>query len=181
MILEQLGLVTVWLRTRDGNQVRGVDPKPASSNGLRTQRQRFPCTKAPRERQSPAFALVRGLWWACQDLNLGPHPYQPNAGNRCAVGRFPSSRPTVGAKGIGSIGVQICVLFGYADRAAIGVCWYSSPCASAFHLREIYGPDEGSHGRRHAAASARWHRYRPPGCWRRCCEVMEQACHAAAV
>src|SRR5215218_7220445 len=21
-----------------------------------------------------AFALVRALWWACQDLNLGPHP-----------------------------------------------------------------------------------------------------------
>jgi hypothetical protein len=25
--------------------------------------------------------------WACQDLNLGPHPYQLNAGNRCAKRR----------------------------------------------------------------------------------------------
>jgi hypothetical protein len=37
-------------------------------------------------------------WWACQDLNLGPHPYQQNAGNRCAEGRFPWSRSTVEAK-----------------------------------------------------------------------------------
>jgi hypothetical protein len=28
-----------------------------------------------------AFPLVIALWWACQDLNLGPHPYQQNAGN----------------------------------------------------------------------------------------------------
>src|SRR5918994_5972479 len=26
--------------------------------------------------ERPAFALVMALWWACQDLNLGPHPYQ---------------------------------------------------------------------------------------------------------
>jgi hypothetical protein len=30
--------------------------------------------------ERPALPLVRGLWWACQDLNLGPHPYQQNAG-----------------------------------------------------------------------------------------------------
>jgi hypothetical protein len=49
-------------------------------------------------------------WWACQDLNLGPHPYQLNAGNRCADRRFPRSRPTVGAEGIGSICLLVCVL-----------------------------------------------------------------------
>jgi hypothetical protein len=31
-------------------------------------------------------------------LNLGPHPYQLNAGNRCAYDRFRRSRPTVGAR-----------------------------------------------------------------------------------
>jgi hypothetical protein len=36
-------------------------------------------------------------WWACQDLNLGPHPYQLNAGNRCAHRRFCRSRVPVGA------------------------------------------------------------------------------------
>jgi len=32
--------------------------------------------------------------WACQDLNLGPHPYQLTAGNRCADGRSCRSRAT---------------------------------------------------------------------------------------
>jgi hypothetical protein len=83
------------------------------------------------------------VWWAWLDLNQRPHPYQLNAGNRCADRPLRRSRSTVRAQGIGSIGVQVCVLSGYADRAAIGACWYSSPCASALHLREIYGPDEG--------------------------------------
>ena len=48
-------------------------------------------------------------WWACQDLNLGPHPYQLNAGNRCADRPFPRSRPTVGAQGMRSIRPLVCV------------------------------------------------------------------------
>jgi hypothetical protein len=45
-------------------------------------------------------------WWACQDLNLGPHPYQQNAGNRCAKSRSRRLRSTVGAKVMCSRGVQ---------------------------------------------------------------------------
>jgi hypothetical protein len=37
----------------------------------------------------------RGQWWACQDLNLGPHPYQQSRAHRCADRRFPRSLPTV--------------------------------------------------------------------------------------
>jgi hypothetical protein len=37
-------------------------------------------------------------WWACQDLNLGPHPYQQSAGNRCADGCFRRSHSPVGAE-----------------------------------------------------------------------------------
>ena len=37
-------------------------------------------------------------WWACQDLNLGPHPYQQNAGNRCAKRRSRRSHSTVGVE-----------------------------------------------------------------------------------
>jgi hypothetical protein len=33
----------------------------------------------PEREGGPAFALVMALWWACQDLNLGPHPYQGSA------------------------------------------------------------------------------------------------------
>jgi len=91
------------------------------------------------------------------------------------------SQSTVRAQGIGSIGVEVCVLSGYADRAAIGACWYSSPCASALHLRDIYGPDEGVSWPPTRCRVSRRHRYRPPGRWRRCCEAMEQACHAVAV
>src|SRR6266536_2363480 len=36
--------------------------------------------------------------WACEDLNLGPLPYQQYAGNRRSEGRFCRSRATVGAK-----------------------------------------------------------------------------------
>jgi hypothetical protein len=56
-------------------------------------------------------------WWACQDLNLGPHPYQLNAGNRCADRRSRRSRPTVDAKGMRSIGALVCVLFIASQRA----------------------------------------------------------------
>ena len=49
-------------------------------------------------------------WWACQDLNLGPHPYQQNAGNRCARGHSRRSRPTVEAEVMCSRGVQLCAL-----------------------------------------------------------------------
>jgi hypothetical protein len=34
-------------------------------------------------------------WWACQDLNLGPHPYQQSSAYRYATLRFRRSPPTV--------------------------------------------------------------------------------------
>jgi hypothetical protein len=46
------------------------------------------------------------VWWACEDLNLGPLPYQLTVGNRCAQGRFRSWHPTIEAKVKWSIGVQ---------------------------------------------------------------------------
>jgi hypothetical protein len=47
------------------------------------------------------------VWWACQDLNLGPHPYQQNAGNRCAKRRSRRSRSTVGPEVMCSHRVQL--------------------------------------------------------------------------
>src|SRR5918993_3221688 len=64
-------------------------------------------------------------WWAGQDLNLGPHPYQLNAGNRCADRRSRRSRPTVGAKGMRSIGAQVCVLAMLPDPVRKGLIVYS--------------------------------------------------------
>jgi hypothetical protein len=42
--------------------------------------------------------------------NRRPHPYHGSTGNRCAEPRFPRSRPTVGAKVIGSRWAKLCVL-----------------------------------------------------------------------
>jgi hypothetical protein len=41
-------------------------------------------------------------WWACQDLNLGPHPYQVSRAKRCADRRFPRSPPSVRGEGMRS-------------------------------------------------------------------------------
>src|SRR5215207_4829095 len=50
------------------------------------------------------------LWWACQDLNLGPHPYQQSTGNRCADWRFRRSRATVGVEVKCSNSLQLSAL-----------------------------------------------------------------------
>jgi hypothetical protein len=41
-------------------------------------------------------------WWACQDLNLGPHPYQVSRAQRCADRRFPRSLASVRGEGMRS-------------------------------------------------------------------------------
>ena len=63
-----------------------------------------------------AFPLVTAGKWAWEDLNLRPHPYQLNAGNRCANRPFPRSRPTVRAKGMRSISSLVCVQFRTPER-----------------------------------------------------------------
>jgi hypothetical protein len=68
-------------------------------------------------------------WWACQDLNLGPHPYQLNAGNRCANRRSRRSRPTVDANVMRSIGVQVCVLPSHIPNPPS-----VNPCSQVTHI-----------------------------------------------
>jgi hypothetical protein len=41
------------------------------------------------------------VWWACQDLNLGPHPYQGSTAERRASQHFARSRGSVSAVGMG--------------------------------------------------------------------------------
>jgi hypothetical protein len=45
---------------------------------------------------------LRRWWWACQDLNLGPHPHQVSRAQRCADRRFPRSLATVRGQGMRS-------------------------------------------------------------------------------
>src|SRR4029453_14066353 len=70
-----------------------------------------------------------GSVWAWEDLNLRPHPYQLNAGNRCAEARLPWLLSTVGRQGIRSIGALVCVQPPWRLHALAGGLtrrWY--PC-----------------------------------------------------
>jgi hypothetical protein len=49
---------------------------------------------------SRAHELGNG-WWACQDLNLGPHPYQGSTAERRASRPFRSSRWSMNGTGMG--------------------------------------------------------------------------------
>jgi hypothetical protein len=69
--------------------------------------------------REPAFPPVRAMWWACQDLNLGPHPYQQSTGNRCAAVRFPRLCSTVGAEVKCSNDLQLSALPTRRNRADI--------------------------------------------------------------
>jgi hypothetical protein len=53
---------------------------------------------------------LRPVRWACQDLNQRPHPYQQNAGNRCAKHRSRRSHSTGEAEVVCSRRVQLCAL-----------------------------------------------------------------------
>jgi hypothetical protein len=63
----------------------------------------------PKRRRTALPQLNPRVSWAWLDLNQRPHPYQLNAGNRCAHRPFPRSRPTVRAKGMSSIRPLVCV------------------------------------------------------------------------
>jgi hypothetical protein len=68
------------------------------------------CCQSAASSRRKGSGLRRLCWWACQDLNLGPHPYQQNAGNRCAKRRSRRSRSTVQAEVMCSHRVQLCAL-----------------------------------------------------------------------
>jgi hypothetical protein len=94
----QTGGAQAWSNTsmtRNGNQVSVLDPVHAHPVDTGNADWRF---------------CWSGSVWACQDLNLGPHPHQLNAGNRCADRPFRRSRSTVGAKVMRSTGALVCVL-----------------------------------------------------------------------
>jgi hypothetical protein len=65
---------------------------------------------AESNRTEGRFRWSAALWWAWEDLNLRLHPYQQNAGNRCANRRSRRSRPTVRGEVMCSHRVQLCAL-----------------------------------------------------------------------
>jgi hypothetical protein len=73
--------------------------------------------------------------------------YQLNAGNRCADRPFPRSRPTVGIKGMRSIGPLVCVLILW-----VGVHWYR-----AYHHAGSASRPRPAPPLAHAVCPAGWH------------------------
>jgi hypothetical protein len=87
------------LLTQDRKRPQDLIPKGDASGG-----------PAPESGATNVSAGHGAGLWACQDLNLGPHPYQQNARNRCATRRSPRSRPTVEAEVMCSHRVQLSAL-----------------------------------------------------------------------
>jgi hypothetical protein len=73
--------------TRAGSQVERYPPTVLLTSGvfepadLKSRQLHFRCSEAG--------------WWACQDLNLGPHPYQQSRAKRYADEHFPRSNASV--------------------------------------------------------------------------------------
>jgi hypothetical protein len=111
-------------------------------------------TGAVASERTPLACLPRSkvVQWAWLDLNQRPHPYQLNAGNRCADHRFPRSPPTVGAQGMRSIGPLVCVQPSWRRPALAGGLtrrWY--PCGDGWPAEwvcgwPICGPDRCRRG-----------------------------------
>jgi hypothetical protein len=117
--------VTNWLISVVATDRPGLQAKTSSPNGM------HPSEASIRKRSSQHFHWSEAISWACQDLNLGPHPYQQPTGNRCAHRPFRRSRPTVGGEVTGSIGRQLRVLLQTAASTAglsrcSGASWRSA-------------------------------------------------------
>jgi hypothetical protein len=85
------------------NSGRGCVLRPLCTGASR----KHPPSKQTTGKRSRRSTSVQ---WAWLDLNQRPHPYQLNAGNRCAHRRFPRSCATVRAEGMRSNGPLVCVL-----------------------------------------------------------------------
>ena len=133
-----------WATTVGGGH-GACGPGGRARRGQWACRRRWACgpsaaqARSERSRLAAASAVTCGNgWWACQDLNLGPHPYQLNAGNRCAHRPFPRSRATVRAKGMRSISPLVCVPpTGPIVGDGASVCACDTP-RSVMHRRHLH-------------------------------------------
>ena len=107
-----------------------------ASAGMRSEttvRRRRTGAAAIERRDRIAFPQVKAGIVGLAGLNQRPHPYQLNAGNRCAAGRSRRSRSTVGARVMRSIRALVCVLlrlFEVIHELAI-VAWHHLTSGSA--------------------------------------------------
>jgi hypothetical protein len=95
----------------DNDLVRAVDnhrwttgTQSASLHGMCS-----PAGMCPAEpHDDHCFRWSAWVWSPPPESNRRPHPYHGTTRNRCAEPRFPRSRPTVGAKVIGSLSAELC-------------------------------------------------------------------------
>jgi hypothetical protein len=80
----QRGCSDALSRLRRGNALKTSSPKRDASDRTATWK-----------RSGQRFRWSVAVWWACQDLNLGPHPYQGSTAERCANQRSPRSCDSV--------------------------------------------------------------------------------------
>ena len=107
-----------------------------------------PSRLSPRDVKQ-AFRWSEAIWWAWEDFNLRPHPYQVSTAKRCAERRFPRSPATVRGQGMRSYSSAQTRWW-----AALG----ASQRATGRHVEHgsILGQCHrgGSSGRRRASATA---------------------------
>jgi hypothetical protein len=72
------------------------------------------------------FGWSEPMWSPPPESNRRPHPYHGTTRNRCADRHFPRSRPTVGAKVIGSLLPRLCARF----KLILIVSGSSHPCTT---------------------------------------------------
>jgi hypothetical protein len=71
-----------------------------------------PSASSRSQRQDDQHFGWSSAWWSPPpESNRRPHPDPGTTRHRCADDRFPRSRPTVGAKVIGSLSAKLCALF----------------------------------------------------------------------
>ena len=95
--------------TTVGGRRRAGRPGGRPRRGQGRCRRRGACGPSAAQADSECSQLAAGSaltcddgWWACQDLNLGPHPYQVSRAKHCAQGRFPRSPLSVRGQGMRS-------------------------------------------------------------------------------
>src|SRR5829696_10484180 len=78
----------------------------------------------PLRRTDQRFRWSAYMWSPPPESNRRPHPYHGTTRNRCADRHIPRSRPTVGAKVIGSLSTKLCAQFRITQNGSLSSLWW---------------------------------------------------------
>jgi hypothetical protein len=98
----RVAAVGAWVATTVGGSREACRPSGRARRGRGACWRGWACGPSAAQPGSRHSRLAAGSaltcedgWWACQDLNLGPHPYQQSRAERYADHRFPRSPANV--------------------------------------------------------------------------------------